>query len=171
MSGIICRECGIEQCGKHELLDSTPIAIPLKFRGHQGDNLRELVQSMVHEVSNNMGKMGFETFEEAEDFQVDDDYDPKSPWEADFDPGINVAAEAKKIALRKAQEAKARKLEAQRRNKEDYEEELPQETRLKADRYQEEEEYEEPVRNPSRRRPKAALRRKRAVQDDYEEEE
>lgn len=29
---------------------------------------------------------GYESFEEADDFEVGDDYDPSSPYETDFDP-------------------------------------------------------------------------------------
>lgn len=36
----------------------------------------------------------FETFEESEDFDVDDDVDPTSPWENHFDPPMSEIREA-----------------------------------------------------------------------------
>lgn len=49
----------------------------------------------------------FESFEESEDFDVDDDVDPTSPWENDFDPPmseVRQAIEAHKAAQKAAEQ-------------------------------------------------------------------
>lgn len=67
-----------------EVPDQTPVNIPLKFRAPP--TLQEQIRAMVRgELSQVAAQQGHETFEEADDFDVDDDYDPRSPWELDFD--------------------------------------------------------------------------------------
>lgn len=67
----------------HEVLDSTPIAVPVKFRGisHE-DTIRQIIRQ---ELSRAAQEDGDESFEEADDFDVGDDYDPMSPWELTAD--------------------------------------------------------------------------------------
>jgi len=68
-----------------EVLDTAPMALPVKFN-HE-PSMAEMVQQQIRVfMSQEADKKGMETFEEAEDFDVDDDYDPSSPWELDFDP-------------------------------------------------------------------------------------
>lgn len=70
---------------RHEFLDPTPIAVPvhLKRPPTLQDQIRQMVKS--EEWRRKMECLGAETFEEADDFECGDDYDPKSPYEACFD--------------------------------------------------------------------------------------
>lgn len=67
----------------HEVLDSEPLAVPLQFRQRSYfDQVREFIK---RELSAQSADKGQETFEEADDFDVGDDYDPSSPWELTAD--------------------------------------------------------------------------------------
>nr|QJB19881.1 MAG: hypothetical protein [Microvirus sp.] len=69
-----------------EILDPTPVAVPIHFKAPQplNDRIREMVR---REASLYAMENGQETFEEADDFNCEDDTpDPSSPWEEDFDP-------------------------------------------------------------------------------------
>lgn len=69
----------------HEVLDDKPPHIPAGFR--RPETLQEQVARLVRtHVSREAEEAGYETFEEAEDFEVDDDFDPSSPFETIFDP-------------------------------------------------------------------------------------
>lgn len=49
--------------------------------------LHEQIREMVlREIGSQAEREGFESAEEAEDFEIGDDYDPASPWELDFEP-------------------------------------------------------------------------------------
>lgn len=66
----------------HEILDDTPVSLPLRFR--RGENITQQVQRLVAgELSRMAENAGYESFEEANDFDVGDDYDPKSEHEID----------------------------------------------------------------------------------------
>lgn len=69
-----------------ELMDPKPLQPPVGYKKQK--TLREQIAEMVH--SEHMRRAaessGLETFEEADDFDVGDDYDPRSPYEDDFDP-------------------------------------------------------------------------------------
>lgn len=67
----------------HEILDDTPVAIPMRFTRPptQLDEMRRLLRLASQEASDH----GMETFEEADDFDIGDDYDPQSPWELSVD--------------------------------------------------------------------------------------
>lgn len=67
-----------------EILDQTPISISVPFQTDR-DRIREMIR---REISQHAQDTGMETFEEANDFEVDNDdsYDPSSPWEEQFDP-------------------------------------------------------------------------------------
>lgn len=68
----------------HEVLDDTPVAIPLRFS--RPETLAEQVRSLLYgELSRFADSQGYETMEEADDFDVGDDFDPASPYEYDFD--------------------------------------------------------------------------------------
>lgn len=69
-----------------EILDQTPVSIPLTFRRPMP--LNERIKQMVRQEASILAQsQGFETFEEADDFNIDDDeIDPTSPWEEHFDP-------------------------------------------------------------------------------------
>lgn len=63
-----------------EIPDPTPVAVPVRFRG--GPSLAEEIKAAVRqEVSRYAESQGFETFEEADDFDVEDDPMPASPHE------------------------------------------------------------------------------------------
>lgn len=77
----------------YEILDSKPMEIPVGYR--RPPSLEERMRAMVrNEISRRAQEVGQETFEEADDFKVDDDYDPRSPWELNFD---QEAAEASQV--------------------------------------------------------------------------
>lgn len=70
-----------------EILDGTPIAPPLGFI--KQPSLHELMRAMVLEHANLRAQgQDPETFEEADDFDVDDEDEPSrsSPYEQNFDP-------------------------------------------------------------------------------------
>lgn len=73
------------QKNRHENLDPTPIALPVRITRplSEYDRFRNIIRN---ELSQQAASQGFETFEEADDFDVADDFDPKSPWELEFDP-------------------------------------------------------------------------------------
>lgn len=70
-----------------EVPDPRPPNIPLGFRKPEllRDQVARLVRghlSMIAEAN------GAETFEESEDFDVDDEFDPRTPYEEVFDPTL-----------------------------------------------------------------------------------
>lgn len=69
--------------------DPTPIAMPSHLR--RPPSIQEQIAAAVRSEAFNryVSQQGLETFEEAEDFDVGDDFDPDSPWELEFDPGLN----------------------------------------------------------------------------------
>lgn len=72
--------------GGQEMTDSTPLRIPLGFQ--RPETLAEQVQRLVRtHISQTAANQGFETFEESEDFDVEDEPDfPDTPYEMLFDP-------------------------------------------------------------------------------------
>ena len=69
----------------HELPDPRPMEVPLGMK--KPETIAEVVQRLVrHQVSQYAAMNGMETFEEAEDVEVDDEFDPSTPYELDFDP-------------------------------------------------------------------------------------
>lgn len=69
-----------------EILDPTPVSIPLNFK--RPVPLNERIKQMVRDEASLLAREnGYETFDEADDFDTDDDLpDPRSPWEENFDP-------------------------------------------------------------------------------------
>nr|QJB20545.1 MAG: hypothetical protein [Microvirus sp.] len=76
-----------------EVLDDTPIAPPVGYvkQPSMSDYIRDLIRS--EKLAQEAAAAGLETFEESEDFDVDDDYDPTTPYEAEFDPEFLEAKE------------------------------------------------------------------------------
>lgn len=72
----------------HEILDQTPIAVPVGFG--PSETLAEQIRRILRQETfrQELASQGVETFEEADDFEVGDDYDPKSPYEEDFEPAV-----------------------------------------------------------------------------------
>lgn len=68
-----------------EIPDPTPIEIPAGMK--RPETLAEQVQRLVRrQVSDYAALHGHETFEEADDLEVDEDFDPFTPYETEFDP-------------------------------------------------------------------------------------
>lgn len=69
-----------------ELPNPTPIAPPLGYQ--KQPTIRETIRNMVlsERLRQEAQAAGVETFEEADDFEVGDDYDPTSPYEEVFEP-------------------------------------------------------------------------------------
>ena len=66
-----------------EIMDSTPLEATLKVRPKtMFDRMRE--QAMA--ASQLAAMEGFDTLEEANDFEIGDDYEPESPYEEQFGP-------------------------------------------------------------------------------------
>lgn len=72
--------------GGAEIPDSTPLAPPVGYekRDTIAEQVRRMVQSQL--LARDLAAAGAETFEDADDFDVGDDYDPTSPYEVNFDP-------------------------------------------------------------------------------------
>lgn len=72
-----------------EIPDSRPVAVHVGFERPVplGERIRRLVANEV--LNRELGGLGVETFEEADDFDVaEDPVDPKTPYEDDFEPGM-----------------------------------------------------------------------------------
>lgn len=69
-----------------ELPSSVPMAPPIGFNRQPSlsDRIREMVKS--EKLAQEMANEGKETFEEADDFDVDDEFDPQTPYEEVFEP-------------------------------------------------------------------------------------
>lgn len=77
-----------------EIIDETLPAMPAGFK--RPETLAEQVQRMVRTtVSQEAVNAGRESFEDSEDFDVDDEIDPTSQYETHFDPvlGQEISAE------------------------------------------------------------------------------
>ncbi len=68
-----------------EYMDGTPVAIPAKISQHDNefDRLKRFMRS--EQLARELDAQGFDTPDEADDFDVGDDFDPASPYEHDFD--------------------------------------------------------------------------------------
>lgn len=68
-----------------EIPDPTPIAMPVRTKRPLplADQVARLVRS---DLWNQALADDAETFAEADDFDVDDDFDPNTPYEVEFDP-------------------------------------------------------------------------------------
>lgn len=77
-----------------EINDPTPVAPPAGISREL--NLIEQIRLAVRSerMAEAARSRGLETFEESEDFDVDDDYDPSSPWENDFEPSLDELRQA-----------------------------------------------------------------------------
>lgn len=76
-----------------EIPDPNPMEVPLGMK--RPATLAEQVQRLVRtSLSEHARMQGLETFEEAEDLEVDEDFDPYTPYEVNFDPvlGRDVTA-------------------------------------------------------------------------------
>lgn len=73
--------------GAYEVPDPRPIAPPVGYQRQVP--LHEQIRAMVRSerLRQEVEAAGFETVEEADDFDVGDDFEPSAPYEIDFDPG------------------------------------------------------------------------------------
>lgn len=92
-----------------EIPDPTPMAPPLGYQRQPTmvDIMRGMIRS--HQLAMEAAAAGYETFDEADDFDVGD-VDPSSPYEGDFEPVGSLrarreVAEAEERAARAAAEA------------------------------------------------------------------
>lgn len=94
---------------RKEVLDPTPVAIPLKYTrmSQHNETIRAMIRSELSRAAENAD---LETFEEADDFEVED-YDPRSPFEQEFE-GLPIAELKAKLEASKEPPPVAEKLEA-----------------------------------------------------------
>lgn len=72
-----------------EILDKTPVAIPVGYK--KPEPLHDILNRLVSQkFSQLLLDSETETFEEADDFDCDDDFDPYSPWEEIYDNGESI---------------------------------------------------------------------------------
>lgn len=68
----------------HEVPDPVPVSVPAHLT--RPPTLQEQIRRLIRvEASRVAAAQGHETFEEADDFEVGDDFDPRSPWELNYD--------------------------------------------------------------------------------------
>lgn len=78
------RDDFIDDLGR-EIPDPRPMQPPIGYK--KQPSMFELIrEATAREVALYAANREPESLEESEDFDVDDDYDPTSPWENDFDP-------------------------------------------------------------------------------------
>lgn len=87
-----------------EYPDPTPVELPTRLRapGSQVDRIRELVR---RELSQQARDQGFESFEEADDFELDDE-EWASPYEEVFEPAEPAATNDVSVADRARERVK-----------------------------------------------------------------
>lgn len=88
------------------ILDPTPMAPPIGYKRHP--SMVEIVRDMVQSERLRQEAMeaGHETFEESEDFEIDDDPLPlQSPWENQHDPSLEELLAAGREAMAAKQAA------------------------------------------------------------------
>lgn len=78
--------------GGAEIPDPVPTAPPVGYERPVSffDQVRDMIRSDA--LRRAAAQVGAETEEEADDFDVGDDYDPTSPYEYDFDPAVRAEA-------------------------------------------------------------------------------
>lgn len=90
-----------KQIGKdgREYGDDTPIAPPIGYK--RQPTMVEHIRRMVRDerLAQELAAQGHETFEEADDFDIGDDYDPSTPYENDFDPPIREVFQEANAAI------------------------------------------------------------------------
>lgn len=67
-----------------EIMDDTPVALPVRFKrvNNEYERFREIIRQ---ELSRQADNAGWESFEDSDDFDCDDDFDPQSPYEMEFE--------------------------------------------------------------------------------------
>lgn len=72
-----------------EIGSSTPMQPPIGYKPQP--SMVDIVREQIRLAGLEAERQGHESFEEADDFDVDDDIDPASPYEAIFDPPSEVS--------------------------------------------------------------------------------
>lgn len=92
----------------HEIPDSVPLATSLGARRARSirDNVVDILRSEKWREA--MEANGEETFEEADDFDIDDDFDPSTPYEEFFE-GEYTHLRNQRIEMQKTETQKARR--------------------------------------------------------------
>lgn len=85
-----------------EIPNPVPLQPPVGYK--KQPTIAEQMRQMIRTASMEAAQMGAETEEEANDFDIDEDYEPTSPWEHDFE--INPIYE-NMLALQSADPRKA----------------------------------------------------------------
>lgn len=82
--------------GGAEVPDPVPMAPPVGYvkQPSMFEHMREMIR---RELSQAAAESGVESFEDADDFEVGDDYDPRSPYEEEFE-GVSVRELDERIA-------------------------------------------------------------------------
>lgn len=80
--------------------DPTPIAPPVGYV--RSPSIAEQIRTMVRseQLRHHADQAGMDTFEEADDFNIGDDYDPRSPWEEQFEGEFSVPLTAQEPVAR-----------------------------------------------------------------------
>lgn len=70
----------------HEVVDNTPMAPPVGYK--HVPSMVDIIRAQIRaeKLRLEAEEAGLETFDEADDFEVGDDYDPTSPYEEQFEP-------------------------------------------------------------------------------------
>lgn len=92
----------------HEIPDSVPLATSLGARRARSirDNVVDILRSEKWREA--MEASGEETFEEADDFDIDDDFDPSTPYEEFFE-GEYTHLRNQRLEMQKTETQKARR--------------------------------------------------------------
>lgn len=93
----------LDELGR-EIPDPTPMEPPLGYI--KQPSLQDQIRMMVlsEKLRLEVESAGAETFEEADDFDVGDDYDPHSPWENEFDPDYSeIRSEVERLRAKGVQ--------------------------------------------------------------------
>lgn len=70
----------------HEVVDPEPMAVPAGFK--KPETLSQTVARLLRKASDEAAEAGGETMEEADDFDIDDEFDPSTPYEMFFDSDL-----------------------------------------------------------------------------------
>lgn len=110
---------------KHEeILDPTPMALPAGMKKPESlhDQIRRLIKS--ERLQQALEQAGYETEEEANDFDTGEDLDPSTPFEEQFYGEFDVMSE----------DSRARKIHAEKVKKNKIREEVPAKPAPKKDK-------------------------------------
>lgn len=92
-----------------EVLDPVPMEPPIGYQ--RTETMFDIIQRQVRDaiLQKEIDAQGYETFEEADDFEIGDDFEPYSPHENDLDPDFKQIAKdveiSKKLAEKQTQAA------------------------------------------------------------------